>query len=45
VQVNVANPGARAFYERYGFVATGELKPLRPGSDQRIELMTINQQR
>ena len=42
LHVNVANPGARAFYEGYGFVATGELEPLRPGSEQRIELMVIN---
>jgi predicted GNAT family acetyltransferase len=42
LHVNIANPGARAFYEAYGFVATGELEPLRPGSDQRIELMRIN---
>jgi predicted GNAT family acetyltransferase len=42
LHVNVANPGARAFYERYGFVPTGELEPLRPGSEQRIELMVIN---
>ena len=39
LHVNIANPGARAFYEGYGFVATGELEPLRPGSEQRIELM------
>ena len=39
LHVNIANPGARAFYEAYGFVATGELEPLRPGSEQRIELM------
>lgn len=42
LHVNLANPGARAFYEAYGFVATGELTPLRPGSEQRIELMVIN---
>jgi predicted GNAT family acetyltransferase len=43
LHVNISNPGARAFYESYGFVGTGELEPLRPGSEQRIELMTINQ--
>ena len=32
---------ARAFYEGYGFVGTGELEPLRPESEQRIELMRI----
>ncbi len=42
LHVNLANPGARAFYESYGFVGTGELEPLRPGSDQQIELMLIN---
>ena len=42
LHVNLGNPGARAFYEGYGFSATGELEPLRPGSDQRIELMVIN---
>ncbi len=42
LHVNVANPGARAFYEGYGFVGTGELEPLRPGSEQRIELMVID---
>lgn len=41
LHVNVANPAARTAYERYGFVATGELEPLRPGSDQRIELMRL----
>jgi predicted GNAT family acetyltransferase len=41
LHVNVANPVARAAYESYGFVATGKLEPLRPGSDQRIELMQI----
>lgn len=43
LHVNLDNPGARAFYEGYGFVGTGELVPLRPGSQQLIELMTINQ--
>jgi ribosomal protein S18 acetylase RimI-like enzyme len=41
LDVNVANGGARAAYERYGFVATGEVEPLRPGSDQLIELMVL----
>jgi ribosomal protein S18 acetylase RimI-like enzyme len=39
LHVNTANPVARTVYEHYGFVPTGELDPLRPGSDQRIELM------
>jgi predicted GNAT family acetyltransferase len=41
LHVNVDNPGARVFYEGYGFVGTGQLQPLRPGSEQRIELMVI----
>ena len=31
LHVNVANPGARAFYEGYGFVGTGELGAAAPG--------------
>ncbi len=45
LHVNTANAGARSVYERYGFVPTGELEPLRPGSDQRIELMRLRQDR
>jgi ribosomal protein S18 acetylase RimI-like enzyme len=41
LDVNVANGGARGVYERYGFVGTGVLEPLRPGSEQRIELMVL----
>ena len=41
LDVNVSNGGARTAYERYGFVGTGHLEPLRPGSDQRIELMVL----
>jgi predicted GNAT family acetyltransferase len=41
LDVNIANVGARAVYERYGFVGTGVLEPLRPGSEQRIELMVL----
>ena len=41
LDVNVANDVARVAYERYGFVGTGELEPLRPGSEQRIELMRL----
>ena len=41
LHVNTTNAGARAFYDGYGFVGTGELEPLRPGSEQRIELMRI----
>jgi predicted GNAT family acetyltransferase len=42
LDVNVANAVARAAYERYGFVGTGKLQPLRPGSDQQIELMVLS---
>ena len=41
LHVNTANRGARTAYERYGFVGTGELEALRPGSEQRIELMRL----
>jgi len=41
LDVNVTNDGARTAYQRYGFVGTGHLEPLRPGSDQRIELMVL----
>ena len=41
LDVNVANDPARAAYERYGFVRTGRLEPLRPGSDQRMERMVL----
>ncbi|MBO0846393.1 MAG: GNAT family N-acetyltransferase [Nocardioides sp.] len=44
LDVNVANASARTAYERYGFVATGELQPLRPGSDQHVELMVLQHQ-
>ncbi len=42
LHVNVANPAARAFYESYGFVRTGELVELRSGSDEVIELMRLD---
>ena len=44
LDVNVDNGGARTAYERYGFVGTGHLEPLRPGSDQRIELMVLRRE-
>ncbi|NUR05541.1 MAG: GNAT family N-acetyltransferase [Nocardioidaceae bacterium] len=42
LDVNVANPVARSTYERYGFVGTGETRPLRDGSAQRIERMVLH---
>jgi ribosomal protein S18 acetylase RimI-like enzyme len=41
LDVNVGNGAARAAYERYGFVGTGELEPLRAGSEQQVELMVL----
>jgi predicted GNAT family acetyltransferase len=41
LDVNITNGGARVAYERYGFVGTGEVEPLRSGSDQQIELMVL----
>jgi ribosomal protein S18 acetylase RimI-like enzyme len=42
LDVNVANVAARTAYERYGFVGTGRLEPLRPGSELLIELMVLS---
>jgi ribosomal protein S18 acetylase RimI-like enzyme len=41
LDVNLSNTAARAAYERYGFVGTGEHERLRPGSDQWMELMVL----
>lgn len=41
LDVNVANPGARALYERCGYVATGETRPLREGSAESVERMVL----
>ena len=41
LDVNITNGGARAMYERYGFVGTGRLEALRPGSEQRMERMVL----
>jgi ribosomal protein S18 acetylase RimI-like enzyme len=41
LDVNLANDAARTTYERYGFVGTGRIEPLRPGSDQRMEQMVL----
>jgi ribosomal protein S18 acetylase RimI-like enzyme len=44
LDVNVANEAARRTYEHYGFVGTGRLEPLRPGSEQRIELLVLRRE-
>jgi ribosomal protein S18 acetylase RimI-like enzyme len=41
LHVNTANAAARTAYERYGFVGTGDLEPLRPGSVQQMERMVL----
>jgi GNAT superfamily N-acetyltransferase len=41
LDVNTANPGARTLYERCGYVATGETRPLREGSDELVERMVL----
>ena len=41
LDVATGNSAARRFYERYGFVATGETRPLRPGSNETIERMDL----
>lgn len=44
LDVNLTNTAARAAYERYGFVGTGQREPLRPGSDQWMELMVLRRE-
>lgn len=39
LHVTRGNDGARRLYERHGFVATGEVQPLREGSPVRIDTM------
>ena len=39
LDVNTTNAGARALYERGGYVGTGEIRPLREGSAETIERM------
>jgi len=41
LDVTAGNSPARRLYERYGFVGTGELRPLRPGSQHTIERMNL----
>jgi len=41
LDVATGNPAARRFYERHGFVATGQTRRLRPGSNQTNERMDL----
>lgn len=41
LDVETSNGGARRLYERLGFVATGETRPLREGSPYRVERMVL----
>jgi len=41
LDVNTANTAARTSYERYGFVASGETRPLREGSREVVERMVL----
>jgi ribosomal protein S18 acetylase RimI-like enzyme len=41
LDVNTTNTGARRCYEHYGFTATGETRPLREGSVDRVERMVL----
>jgi GNAT superfamily N-acetyltransferase len=42
LDVNTSNRAARTSYERYGFVATGETRPLREGSGEVVERMVLS---
>lgn len=42
LDVETTNAGARRLYERLGFVATGETRPLRDGSSYRVERMVLH---
>ena len=39
LDVNTTNAGARALYERSGYVGTGEVRPIREGSAELVERM------
>ncbi|WP_067432715.1 GNAT family N-acetyltransferase [Nocardioides jensenii] len=41
LDVTRGNVAARTTYERYGFVPTGEVEPLREGSDLLVDLMVL----
>jgi ribosomal protein S18 acetylase RimI-like enzyme len=41
LDVTIGNDRARHLYEAYGFVGTGELEELRPGSETQLERMVL----
>jgi GNAT superfamily N-acetyltransferase len=41
LDVVTVNAGARRSYERYGFVGTGELRPVREGAAELVERMVL----
>ena len=41
LDVETTNEAARRCYERYGFVATGETRPIREGSPDLVERMAL----
>ena len=41
LDVNITNRAARRSYERFGFVGTGETRPLREGSPESVERMVL----
>jgi GNAT superfamily N-acetyltransferase len=41
LDVEASNTGARRLYERYGFTATGDSRPLRPGSTYSCDRMVL----
>jgi ribosomal protein S18 acetylase RimI-like enzyme len=43
LDVAEGNSAARTAYERYGFEATGESEPIRPGSPERADLMVLRE--
>lgn len=41
LDVAQANPAARTSYERYGFAATGQKRPIRDGATELVERMVL----
>lgn len=41
LDVAESNPRARSVYERYGFVTTGESRPIRDGANERVVRMVL----